>query len=78
MESNFYDAARSMFLTEGWADLLEYVEECLDRANNLDSIQTVEALYYAKGQAEVYRWLLSYSDTVKALEEQEEDDASFI
>ena len=65
------EAAREMFMTEGWKDLVQDLEEQADLCN-LDACNNVEDLFFNKGRLAVIRMLLNYEDYVTRLGEEEE------
>ena len=65
------EAAREMFLTEGWRDLMADLEDQLDLCT-LDSCHTLEELHFTKGRAAVLKMLINYQDYVLRLAEDAE------
>ena len=65
------EAAREMFMTEGWKDLVQDLEEQADLCN-LDACNNVEDLFFNKGRLAVIRVLLNYENYVTRLGEEEE------
>jgi hypothetical protein len=65
------EAAREMFMLDGWRNLIEELEEQLDLCT-LDACNTVEELHFTKGRAAVLRMLLNYQEYVLRVAEQEE------
>ena len=65
------EAAREMFMTEGWKNLMEEVEDQLDLCT-IDACNTLEELHFSKGRVAVLRMLLSYEAYVT--QEIEDDD----
>ena len=66
-----FEDARSMFLTQGWKDLIETLQEHEDSIT-IDRVMTVEDLYYQKGRLDILRLILSYEDQVRHEEEEQE------
>jgi len=65
------EAAREMFMLDGWKNLIEELEDQLDLCT-LDSCNTVEELHFTKGRAAVLRMLLNYQEYILRVAEQEE------
>lgn len=63
-----FDDARDMFITQGWKDLVEVLEEYED-AITIDRVHNVEDLFYQKGRLEVIRLLLGYENQIVHEEE---------
>ena len=65
------EAAREMFMTEGWKHLIEELEDQLDLCT-IDACNTVEELHFTKGRAAVIRMMLNYENYILRLGEEEE------
>jgi len=63
-----FDDARSMFITQGWKDLIEVLQEYED-AITIDRVHNAEDLFYQKGRLEVIRLLLGYENQIVHEEE---------
>lgn len=63
-----FDDARGMFMTQGWKDLVEVLQEYED-AITIDRVHNVEDLFYQKGRLEVIRLLLGYENQIVHEEE---------
>ena len=63
-----FEDARSMFITQGWKDLVEVLQEYED-AITIDRVHNVEDLFYQKGRLEVIRLLLGYENQIVHEEE---------
>ena len=66
------EAAREMFMTQGWKNLMEELEDQLDLCT-IDACNTLEDLYFSKGRAAVLRMILSYEDYVRNTNEEDVD-----
>ena len=67
------EAAREMFMTDGWRNLLDELEDQLDLCT-LDACNTLEELHFTKGRAAVIRMILNYEAYITRLGEQEDLD----
>jgi hypothetical protein len=63
-----FEDARGMFITQGWKDLVEVLQEYED-AITIDRVHNVEDLFYQKGRLEVIRLLLGYENQIVHEEE---------
>ena len=63
-----FEDARGMFMTQGWKDLVEVLQEYED-AITIDRVHNVEDLFYQKGRLEVIRLLLGYENQIVHEEE---------
>lgn len=68
MSQQRFDDARGMFMTQGWKDLIEVLQEYED-AITIDRVHNVEDLFYQKGRLEVIRLLLGYENQIVHEEE---------
>ena len=68
MSQKRFEDARSMFITQGWKDLVEVLQEYED-AITIDRVHNVEDLFYQKGRLEVIRLLLGYENQIVHEEE---------
>jgi hypothetical protein len=75
-EQQFFENARSLFLTDGWKDFMKSVENNID-SMFIDNLENETAFWMAKGQLIVLRSILGYENMVLAAEQaaEEDDDA---
>lgn len=66
------EAARELFMMDGWKNLVEELEDQLDLCT-LDACNTLEELHFIKGRAAVLRMILNYETYVTRLGEEEDD-----
>ncbi len=71
MSEKRFEDARSMFITQGWKDLVEVLQEYED-AITIDRVHNVEDLFYQKGRLEIIRLLLGYEDQIIHEEKEQE------
>ncbi len=72
---NYFDNARTMFLTEGWQVFQAELDEAIN-ACTLDACHTSEQFWEMRGRLATLRQLAGYENSVLAAEQmQEEDDA---
>ena len=66
----FLEDRLSMMETEGWRDLIQDLENLEDSVKNIDTMNSEQDLWHAKGQLHIINFLLSlYTVTNLALEE---------
>ena len=71
----FLEDRMSMMETEGWHDLIEDFKILEDSASNVNSMNSEQDLWHAKGQLLVINLILSlHSATNLALEESQEEN----
>ena len=66
-----FDDARDMFITRGWKDLMETLQDHHDSIT-LDRVNNIEDLFYQKGRLEIIRLLLGYEDQIIHEEKEQE------
>ena len=59
-----------MMETEGWHDLIEDFKNLEDSASSINSMNSEQDLWFAKGQLHIIRFLLSLEDATKFTLEQ--------
>lgn len=72
-DSTYFDNARDMFMSEGWANFVEEVETWL-AAITIDNCNSSDEFWLNKGAVNTLRRVLAYEHMVKQAE-QEMDDA---
>lgn len=65
----YYEDARGMFMQPGWETFTREIEERIDLLD-LDSVNSTEELWFAKGQLAALRAILAYEDQVKHEEKE--------
>jgi hypothetical protein len=75
-----YEQIFAMYGTRGWARLQEDLDAAIARYNSLAEVDTVEQLWFRKGQLEQMLWLQGHQTTHEAaynelLAQQEGEDA---
>lgn len=51
-----------MMSQQGWKDLVEDVNEMINRYNQVLNVKTVEDLYIKQGQLDILNWIVSLKD----------------
>lgn len=68
---NVFDAAREMFLTEGWKNFVDEIDGLIETLT-LDAASTSDDFFHAKGKLEALRVVANYESAVIATEAQHE------
>jgi hypothetical protein len=68
-----FEDARGMFITQGWKDLMETLQEHHDSIT-IDRVTTIEDLHYQKGRLEIIRLMLNYDEQVRHQEVDQEQN----
>jgi hypothetical protein len=73
----YYERRLSMMGDEAWKDLIEDVERMIEATNRLDGIDSVESLWFRKGEVSIMKWILSLKEiSEQAYQEMKDDDAN--
>ena len=67
------NAARDLFMMDGWKNLCEELEDQLDLCT-IDSCNTLEELHFTKGRAAVLKMILNYEAYVRQIGDMEDQD----
>lgn len=59
----YYEDRFDMMSRQGWKDLEEDAKQMFEAYSKINSISTVEDLYYKKGQLDILVWLLKLKET---------------
>jgi hypothetical protein len=70
----YYEDRFSMMATQGWQDLLEDAEKMIATYDNVAALDTIENLYFKKGQLDILRWLTSLKQTSEEVFKELEDE----
>lgn len=71
----YYEERFSLTSTRGWRDLIEDAMKMRDAYSIINSISTVEDLFYKKGQIDILEWLISLrSVSEEAYKQLQEED----
>lgn len=66
----YYEARFDMMASKGWKDLIEDLDKIATVSKDLDRCNSVEDLYYAKGQLDILNFIFKLKE---ASEEAYED-----
>lgn len=65
-----------MMATQGWADLLEDLQQLKDSLNNLSLVTDTQDLYFRKGQIDILDLILKRKDTCEQVYEELQNENS--
>lgn len=60
---NYYTARFDMMASRGWTDLIEDLEKIAQVSKDLDRCNSVEDLYYAKGQLDILNFIFKLKES---------------
>jgi len=73
-----YEQIQEMLLTQGWKNVETEITTLVDAIEGIDAVNSVEDLYYKKGQLNIARLILNLPHTVdsalEVLKEESQDD----
>jgi len=64
-DEEYLEALNELFSTSGWSALLTDLDATKERLNDLTTVDTVEALHYAKGQLNMINHFLTLEQQVQ-------------
>ena len=67
MQSKYFDDARTMFMTDGWADFQKEIDEAM-AACTLDACRSTEEFWQMRGRLEALRQMSGYENAILAAE----------
>ena len=59
----YYEARFDMMASKGWMDLVEDLRKIEEVSKDLDRCNSVEDLYYAKGQLDILNFIFKLKET---------------
>ena len=68
-EQKFFDAARDLFLSEGWKAFHEELQLMID-GQSIESCNSEPEFWLAKGRLQAFRQVQGYENAVRLAEEQ--------
>ncbi len=71
MSSKYFDNARTMFLTEGWTEFQQELDEAI-AVCTLDACTTTEEFWQMRGRLTALRQMAGYENAVLAAEASED------
>ena len=63
----YYNNRFTMMNQQGWKDLLEDLQNMLNRYSNINNIKTMENFYVAKGQVDILKYIIDLKETTTAV-----------
>ena len=73
-----YEQIQEMLLTQGWKNVETEITTLVDAIEGIDAVNSIEDLYYKKGQLNIARLILNLPHTVdsalEVLKEESQDD----
>lgn len=74
-DQQYFDDARTMFQTQGWADFLSELENAyLERGSSYDTADNINDVFRTQGFRQALAWISNYEMLVKQAEEQADDE----
>ena len=72
---DYYENRFGLFGTKGWKELIEDVEKIKESVDSLRGADTLEQLYFKKGELSILNWLLNLEDSSKEVYDQLQEEA---
>ncbi len=72
---DYYENRFGLFGTIGWKDLIQDVEKIKESVDSLRGADTLEQLYFKKGELSILNWILNLEDSSKEVYDQLQEEA---
>lgn len=72
---DYYENRFGLFGTTGWKDLIQDVENIKESVDSLRGADTLEQLYFKKGELSILNWILNLEDSSKEVYDQLQEEA---
>ena len=71
----YYEERFSMCSSKGWKQLIEDVKEMKEATDTLKGADTIESLFFKKGEVSIMDWLLSLEDSSREVYDQLQEES---
>jgi hypothetical protein len=71
----YYEERFSMCSSKGWKQLIEDVKEMKESTDTLKGADTIESLFFKKGEVSIMDWLLSLEDSSREVYDQLQEES---
>lgn len=71
----YYEERFSMCSSKGWRQLIEDVKEMKEATDTLKGADTIESLFFKKGEVSIMDWLLSLEDSSREVYDQLQEES---
>ena len=71
----YYEERFSMCSSKGWKQLIEDVKEMKEATDTLKGADTIESLFFKKGEVSIMNWLLSLEDSSREVYDQLQEES---
>ncbi len=66
----YYEARFDMMTSKGWQDLLEDLQKVAEVSKDIEKCNSVEDLYYAKGQMDILNFIFQLKEASESAYEE--------
>ena len=71
----YYEERFSMCSSKGWKQLIEDVKAMKEATDTLKGADTIESLFFKKGEVSIMDWLLSLEDSSREVYDQLQEES---
>lgn len=72
---DYYEERFSMCSSKGWKQLIEDIQSMKDSTDTLKGADTIESLYFKKGEVSIMDWILSLEDSSREVYDQLQEES---
>lgn len=72
---DYYEERFSMCSSKGWKQLVEDVEKMKESVDTLKGAETIESLFFKKGELSIIQWILSLEDSSREVYDQLQEES---
>lgn len=71
---DYYEERFSMCSSKGWKQLVEDIEKMQESVDTLKGAETIETLFFRKGELSIIQWILSLEDSSREVYDQLQEE----
>lgn len=71
---DYYEERFSMCSSKGWKQLIEDIQSMKDSTDTLKGADTIESLFFKKGEVSIMDWILSLEDSSREVYDQLQEE----
>lgn len=72
---DYYEERFSMCSSKGWKQLIEDIQSMKDSTDTLKGADTIESLFFKKGEVSIMDWILSLEDSSREVYDQLQEES---
>lgn len=72
---DYYEERFSMCSSKGWKQLIEDIQSMKDSTDTLKGADTIESLFFKKGEVSIMDWILNLEDSSREVYDQLQEES---